>query len=225
MPDRFNEKKADWKRFTTLTAINLDTYSINDIDRLVRTVEQHIHIAATASMPVKSGVYSKSPVPWYNQEVREARQERVRALRALKRNHTVANKIAYNRLKAKCRYVQLQAQRKAWQEYVSSINSQVSRHQIWKKVGKIAGKFTPTPTPVLRLGDGNLVNGHGPVAEMLAESFAAVSRNQNYTPQFLQYKIRTERRPLSFNEPTADEQSYNSPFKMEELKAALKMTQ
>ena len=59
---------------------------------------------------------------------------------------------------------------------------------------------------------------------MLAESFVAVSRNQNYTPQFLQYKIRTERRPVSFNGPNADEQSYNSPFKMEELKAALKMT-
>ena len=155
--------------FNALTAINLDAHIINDIDRLVRTVEQHVHIAAAAFMPVKSGVYSKPPIPWYNQEVREARQERVRALRALKRNHTGANKSAYNMLKAKCRYVQLQSQRKTWQEYVSFINSQVARHHIWKKVGKIAGMFTPTPTPLLRLGDENFVNGHGPVAEMLAE--------------------------------------------------------
>ena len=32
IPDRFNTEKADWKLFTTLTAINLDAHGINDID-------------------------------------------------------------------------------------------------------------------------------------------------------------------------------------------------
>ena len=74
-PDRFNTEIVDWKLFTELITINLDAHSINNIDRLVRTVEQHIHTPATACMPMKSEVYSKPLVPWYNQEAREARQE------------------------------------------------------------------------------------------------------------------------------------------------------
>ena len=223
-PDRYNTEKADWGLYKAMTITHTTADSIPNIDDLVQNIEQHIVTAAAASMPMKSGVYAKPPVPWYNEEVANARRERLRALRAVKRNPSVANKIAYSRLKAKCRFVQLRAQRQSWQDYVSSINMQTSRHEIWKKVGKIAGKFTPTPTPVLRAADGSIVRDHREVADVLASTFAEVSEEDNYPVQFLQHKQSVERCQLKFADPNAENEPYNYPFSMEEFDSALRST-
>ena len=222
-PDRYDIKKADWNMFKLLTITNVKAHEAANVDELIGTIEAQIVSAAAASMPLKSGIRAKPPVPWFNREVALARKERIRAQRAVRRNPTIANKIAYSRLKAKCKYIQLQAQRTSWKEYITSINSQVSRHQIWKRVNKIAGKFSATPTPVLRTRNG-IVRSHREVAAVLAENFAAVSEDHNYPVQFRQHKEHIERRNLPFNEPSAGNEVYNMRFTIAELQDALKAT-
>ena len=49
-----------------------------DINELMRKIEKQITAAAAVAIPLKSGVYTRPPVPWYNEEVANVRRERVR---------------------------------------------------------------------------------------------------------------------------------------------------
>ena len=76
-------------------------------------------------------------------------------------------------------------------------------------VAKIAKKFSPRPTPVLRSQNGDMIMNHVEVAEREVDSFAAVAGDYNYPVQFLRHKNRIENRLLVFNEAQAIHKDYN----------------
>lgn len=219
-PVRFKLEKADWKNFKNLTEIvfpnNLTT------PQLLETIQNVIITAADMAIPKTNGNLRKPPVPWWDENCRRAKREYNRAERALKRNPNIHNRIRYKRAKAYSRYTMNQAKTKCFQNYVSSINQKTTLHQVWKKVRKIQGKFTPTPNPVLLDIQGNQRSSPEDTSRILARQFASTSSINNYTDQFKRRKLTIEHRRINFN--TNENLSYNDPISEREVLQALSQT-
>ena len=109
------------------------------------------------------------------------------------------------------------ARRQSWSSFVSSVNSRTPSSTVWRKVKKIAGKFTPNPPPVLKM-NGQYMTSALEVSNALAEHFANVSSKSEVAP-FHQYRWNEEQKPLDF---TAErEEHYNLPFTEREFDSAL----
>ena len=63
--------------------------------------------------------------------------------------------------------------------FLGIINWNTTLHKIWKKVQKIAGKFSATPAPVLQDSGGVISHSHAEVANILVEAFLSVSGEHN----------------------------------------------
>ena len=220
-PERFLVAKAEWDLFHELTRVE-PLMRFASIDARIDFVERSFYDAAILSMPLSCGPCRRPPVPWFNDECKMAHRTRLRAERALKRNRTAATLIAYNWAKAKARRTFNQSRKESWERYVSSITKRVSLHRIWKKVAKISGRFTPSPTPVLREVDGTLLTREEDVANRLVSAFASVSLDENYSEQFLRFKRQQEQQPMNFSGGGAA--AYNDPFTSPEFRHALSLT-
>jgi len=221
-PDRLNIEKADWKTFKERSAIHEQIDLNCSANELFEGITSHIMDAASIAIPLKRGTRRRIPVPWWNGDCREAYRERKLAERALKRNNNLVNKIRYNRARAKCRFIFNNARKSSWELYVSSINENVSQKEIWKKVKKITGKFRPTPAPVLKTDDGRELRTDIEVANELSETFAAISKVENYSVEFQNYKRRTEQRNINFR--SSELLNYNECFTMSEYRHVLSQT-
>lgn len=168
-PSRFNTDKADWNLFLQLTETDININSGNSIDEIVTLIVEKILHAAEQSIPKTSNNFKKKPVPWWSDDCKSALIERRRAERALKRHYSIENKIRYNRCRAKCRFTLNLARRLSWKEYISSINQQTNLHQVWKKIQKISGKYSCSPTPLLKENDGTIISSPVEVANKLAK--------------------------------------------------------
>jgi hypothetical protein len=220
-PDRFNFEKADWSLFRELTCTELELVHGTNVDELVAGVEDIIMTAAITAIPLK-GKSNNIPVPWFNEDCKVAKRERLRAQRALKRKYNVHNKIAFNRCRARSRYTYKEAQKSFWRKYISTINKYASLSRIWKIVAKLSGKYKRSPTPVLRLPDGVIINDKNSVADELANSFSEVTGDNNYSRKFLVHRRNEEAVPLNFL--TQRNLDYNERLTMGEYTACLKLT-
>lgn len=221
-PPRFLTSKADWKLFRDTTKTDVNPAAIQNVDELVDTVENIIMNAADASIPQSSGNCRRPPVPWWSAECQRAYNDRLKAERKMKRNHTVENKIAYNRTKARCRLILNNSKKESWIQYVSSINQRASLSKIWKRVQKISGKYKSTPSPILKNDDNTLVHHPLDVANKLANAFASVSKPENFSREFLRYKQISETQHINFY--SNENCSYNQHFTDKELDHCISIT-
>ena len=223
MPARFNYNKADWSLYEALTSVGAE-HSLDEsagVDALLDYIEDVIMTAASTAIPLK-GNSTKIPVPWFNDDCKLVKRERRRAQKAYQRRPTLFNRIAFLRCRARCRFIFEQTRKAQWRQYLSTINSRTSLHEIWKKVSKLSGKFVRTPHPVLRLGCGTLVSDTALVANELANSFSSVAGDHNYSPTFLSHKNRIEAQRLNFH--SSHNFSYNEEIRMQELMSCLRTT-
>lgn len=223
LPERFNFRKADWPLFSSLTVVrpNDAVFHCEDVDELVASLESIIMTAALNAIPRK-GICSGIPVPWFSNECRVVKRERLRAQRAYQRTPSLYNKIAYSRCRARCRYIYAQSREGHWREYLSTINARSSLHRIWKKVAKLSGKFKRTPSPVISLPCGTMLTDPVAVANRLASAFSEVTGDHNYSAPFLAHKRASEARPPNFRSSAAF--SYNDAITMMEVSTCLRMT-
>ena len=219
---RFKTEKADWAEFRSLT----DRYQLlpdtDDIDLLVNHLTEFIIEAAQSTIPISQGRGGgKIPIPWWNSYCDRVKQDRKRAQRALRRNHSEANLIAYQRTKAVCRRAFKLAASESWVKFTSSININTTLQEVWAKIQKIKGKFSQHPLPLLRNSAGDLTDNPSETSSLFSEAFSSVSTEENYTPTFNRYKSLSERKPINFNSSDEDDHDYNSPLSFEEFSAAL----
>lgn len=101
-PERFNTEKANCTLFRELTEIAISLPVETNIDDHITEINSKIIDAANYAIPRKTGNFRRPPLPWWSDQCKHAIKERKLAERALKRNHTVENRIRYYREKAKC---------------------------------------------------------------------------------------------------------------------------
>ena len=222
-PQRFDTSRANWKIFEQATTTEVKSIDYVDVNDFSNKLENIIISAANLAIPKTSDRMQKPSVPWWNHNCHIAVKRRNQAERALKRNYNVENMIRYKRAKAYCRYICNNSKKESWKSYISSMNKTTDLHQIWKRVQKISGKYKTTPTPIL-IDDATkeLITDHASVADKLASSFASVSGDHNYCPEFIRKKNLHESRPLNFR--TAINVPYNNIITFDELRHAMKTT-
>ena len=220
---RFKIEQAKWKEFTELTHFHNDNIKDIPIEDLLKQITHTILQAADSTIPKTSGNLRRPPVPWWNDNCTKARRNRIRAERAFNRNPTIENRIARNRTRAFAQYTLNSSRKQSFQLYVQSINQRSSLHEVWKKVRKIEGKFSPSPSPVLRDSDGVIHSSPKECANIFAKHYSNVSSSDNYTLKFQRYKEQSEKRTINFE--SADHFDYNLPISMIELKQALSTVQ
>ncbi|GFQ80384.1 uncharacterized protein TNCT_102641, partial [Trichonephila clavata] len=98
----------------------------------------------------------------------------------------------------------------------SHVQPQVKR--FGKKIRKLCGKYSASPVSML-VCNGVSINTIPEIANTLAETFAKTSSCDNYTPAFQALKRREERVKLNFS--SSNEEGYNSPLTLLELRVAL----
>jgi len=212
----YNLRKADWDRFYGATRVD-DVVLSDDVDEATDAVTTVLRNAADANIPRKCGRMARPPVPWWNAECDDAKRERTRAERALRRNYNVDNKIRYNRARAVCRTVFNRCRRQSWLEYLNSINSRTSINSVWKKVQKLSGKFRTQPSPMIVDDTNTLQREPMAVAETFAGYFASVGQVER-SEAFTRYRRREEGRRLNMD---GNGGVYNDNITMKELQSAL----
>ena len=211
-------KELSWTR--SLNYIHFFVYRL--IDEKVDNLTNFIIEAAKSAIPVSLGRrINIIPVPWLTVTCKRAYTGRKRAERALKRNHSKANKIVFRRLNAMCRRTFKQAKKKAWMRFVSSINVETILGQIWKKVNKIKGKYSKHPKSLLKKPNGEVTDDPKKASQIFAEAFASFSSVENYLIKFFKRKKTEERKNIDFSEYNRTDKCYNEPLSLQEFYNAL----
>lgn len=221
---RYIHKKADWNMFKDLTdLVDRQTDKMLDelsIDELITKFNEIIIQAADLSIPKTSGIQKPKTVPWWNDGCALARSERKNALRRYQRTRSVADRISYNRARARAKHIMHQARVSSWRKYVDSLNINTPMSKIWARVKKIKGKHQHLKSPCLAV-NGNTVTEPAEVAEILASHYENVSSRRNRTPQFQRYAQQIESQILNFS--TNNEAVYNIRLTMMEMKQCLSL--
>ena len=215
-PERFNLAKADWGNFKTKTLMEIEEQgTVNEINNKITS---KIMEAAKESIPVKRQPKKIQTAPYWNEECEAAKRNKKQLQRRMLRNKSQLNRIEYNRARAQERKCINEARKATWQKYVSTINTNTTCAEVWRKIKKISGKCKAHPIPVIRDGNGIIQTKLETVAEILGNTIAQYSNGENYTQDF-----QTKRRLLERNEPDFPNQDteYNAPFTEKELRDAL----
>jgi len=179
-------ERGNWKLFYVKTFIaNADTHiSGGSIDECVQTFNEIIISAADAAIPKSSGRAPRFRVPWWSADCALVTSERKKLLRKYQRTKSVADRIHYNRARARAKLIQCEARKTSWKSYVNKLNIDTPMSQIWKRVKKMTGKYQTYTTPFL-MQNGMPITKDIEVAETLAEHYEYVSSDDRYEREVL----------------------------------------
>ncbi|GFQ76046.1 probable RNA-directed DNA polymerase from transposon X-element [Trichonephila clavata] len=215
---RWKFDQADWETFRTQADITEDMVSSGSIDEAVSLVTSCILSAANNAISQPSSRLPRFPKPWWNEECQMAKKDQNKAWNRFRRYPTPDNMIAFNKARARARKIHRQRKRESWINYVSSITCSTSSKEVWNKIHKLSGKYSASPVSML-VSNGVSINTIPEIANTLAETLAKTSSCNNYTPAFQALKRREERVKLNFS--SSNEEGYNSPLTLLELRVAL----
>ena len=217
---KWNTKKADWPRYKGLTKLR-DAFPPEDVDEAVLFFKRHVDRAANSSMPLMGGKTPRKSVPWWNDECSRAVINFKEANRRYQRCSSLVNRVDRNRARAARQRTLRQARKVSLRGYISSINSKTPIAKVWKRIRKFMRKSSAFTVPNLTEA-GELIGDRSAIAEKFALFYADVSSPRSYSIEFQRLRLREEGREIDFFQSYDAQESYNSLFKVHELRSALK---
>ena len=217
---RYNLNKANWIQYEEHCRGRIrDEAVFRDGSRPVESLTHILNDIVEDCIPKSKPSNRRTKVPWFNNDCKEAKRRRKRALHRFRRTPTLANLLAFRQARAKCRWVMKNAKRSSWQDFCSSLSSQAKASTVWRAIRKIKGKKGGPSLRHLNAG-GTPVTDKQEIVNLLASTLEDVSSTRDLNPVFNNIKTQSERRPLNFR--SDGKEDYNVPFTMGELKEALK---
>ena len=221
-PRNWSLGKANWAKFSRLVDENFDSIGRTENrtpDSLNETVTNILISASRHAIPLSKNS-GKLPTPWWNAECDRAVRRKKAAYLKMKRSFSIADIVRFKKLKSECRRTILTAKRECWETYCSSLNKHSNISKVWSVVRSLSGfsSFKPLPTLV---SSNATVRSDKAKADVLSETFAAVSKTDNYSDAFLQHRASVENRYLQSLELHNETEDFNRPFTMAELTAAI----
>lgn len=209
----WNYERANWDLFRERIDLDFDN-ELLDVDTTLQLMNTNILSAAEAAIPEKKIPSNRLPVPWWDEEIKDAIKTRRKCLRAVRRRPTIENKIAFMRTRAISRRLIKSKKRQGWSEFVGSIDHSVSPGEMFHKMGKLRGKYTPRHISAIqdRTNPGTLLYDSIAIADTLGSHFSSVSSNSNYANDFISYKESCERSPINFDFSMVNEYNKLSLF-------------
>ena len=218
---KWSLKRADWDKFQAECSNRITSPDCDDfIDDIYELFITQLTDAVEVSIPkTKPPNGAKSPVPWWTDQCSKVTRDKKVALNKLKRSALPEDFINYKKKRAVARKIIKAAKKKGWDDYCSSITSKTSSSEVWKKVISISKTKSFRDIPTLIDKAKNCAISNKEKADMFVKSFANVSSNSNYDPEFLVIKEQAESE-LSIIDDDCD-LPINEEFNLEELKYAI----
>ena len=213
--------KADWDLFHTLCNESLtDTFLSDSSDPITDFTSSLINISEKC-IP-KTSTNPKKINPWYNDDCKEAIKQRKDTLSKFCKFPTHENLNTYRNSRAKARRTIKSAKRKSWITYVSNLNYKTPTKKVWDMVRKISGKSKSASYHHLNYNFNNAnetASTKQDIADTLASQFCSNSSTSHYSEEFQKYKKEQEKTKLNFK--SSNNEEYNTPFNLDELKDAI----
>ena len=210
--------RANWDLFNTLCSQQITPSAFENVDNPVELFTNTIHTIASKSIP-KTTTKSKRHRPWFDENCKRAIRRRRAALKKFNINPTTANLDNIKILRAQTRKTIRQAKRTSWQKYVSKLNSKVTIKKVWSTIKSISGKSTRSSINHLKTSNGKVITNKKDISNTIGETLSKNSSSSNYTKEFQNFKTKQEKQKLKFQ--SNNDEDYNKPFSLTELKKAL----
>ena len=207
VPNRCNFKKADWLSFQVgVLLIWWRRWSclpkIHPVSLLILSKQQ-------AKLYLKHT--SQNNFPRFHGSVRVARKQLKKAPQKVFTNPVLSNVENFKLLRAKAHHVVKQQQKNSWRHFCTKLNSKTQTQKVWGKGGSNLINHLKV--------NGKIITDKKEVAEALAVKVLKNSSTENYPSEFQRIKMLKEKRRLDFS--STNEEDYNIPFPMTELKQSL----
>lgn len=194
----------------------------NTIDDIYQHIKCSITQIADNNFGKTSHISQKPPVCWWSAEIAKVIRKRKNSLRKFNKYPTDENFKAYIECKNSAITAIRNAKTRSFENYVSSIDTNTTPSQMWKKIRSLSGKVSNPNISELK-HNGMILHNKADIANNLAEYYKQMSSNEHFTAESLVQKqrlnIENERRLMCENDPGIVE--YNSPILINELKHAL----
>ncbi len=210
--------RANWVKYKN--ACNLTNLNINqEIDSVIHQLNDTLISAATESVPQSSGKVRKKTVPWWCPQIKDAIENRNKALKKFRITRLQIDLSTFRLLRAKARRLILSKKRESWQQFLNSINSSSTSAQLWRKIKSLQGKISFATISEIRHED-ELIQEPSQIANTFATFFASASATSQYSPSFQQYKQQAESQDINIS--SDNEEWFNADLTLEELRTSLK---
>ena len=211
---RWNYKKADWEKFSSLTDKYTQPITANNsnINRPSSAFDKAVLKAATETIPRGA---RRNYKPYWTEELQQLEDKVTRAREEVENNPTVENNIAFKASSAKCRKEYIQAARTSWREKTESLNMEKDSNKLWKLARSLNDEEAKS-IPITIENNQTLCTGKK-AADCLIENYEQNSRvevpddRKNYVHEELKNQKRNENNGPEYME---------KPFTMEEMKEA-----
>jgi len=221
-PSRWSIRKANWDLFSSLIekkTESLPTPSPENIDADVKEFTDIITEAALITIGKSKSSSPRPRVPWWNEEIKKAIQNKNKALKKFQISRSQVDFISLKRTRALTRYLVKSSKSLSWKLYVSSIDNQTDSSIVWKKIKSIRGT---NRNNIHFLTDSNITTSPKEVANTLGQMFQENSSKSIYDQEFLS-KANIYNNPSNTVDPHNNVQTYlNSPLLITELEEALR---
>ena len=214
---RWCTDKANWPLFQELSRTELEVKDMPTVGEAIFYLTLIFMNAAEKSIPKTSGKLQRRPVPWWNIQCTIRHKAMRAAFTRYRRHRCDYYKICFKKARAKFRWQIKYARRESWMLFISTITWKTPMTKVWNVIRKIAGKFNPSPLPVLNV-NGEFIADPKDVSNIFAEHFSKVSRKNESSP-FHNERVLAESYVLDFT--SFRNESYNLPFTLDELLYAL----
>ena len=213
--------KADWDLFNNLCNESLTDTSPSDSSDPITDFTSSLIAISEKCIP-KTSTNPKKSNPWYNDDCKEAIKQRKDTLSKFCKFPTHVNLNTYRNSRAKARRTIKSAKRKSWRTYVSNLNYKTPTKKVWDMVRKISGKSKSATYHHLNYNFNNAnetASTKQDIADTLASQFCSNSSTSHYSEEFQKYKKQQEKTKLNFK--SSNNEEYNTPFNLDELKDAI----
>ena len=214
----WNFKSANWELFEQLFIERLPENLINDSEDPMAEFTRILLHCAKEAIPMTKLNPQRVKTPWFDEECKNLRKERKRALRQFVKAPTNENKIKHQAARAKCRFVFKKKKKESWEKFCSNLSFKTDTKKVWDIVRKIKGKANLETNKCLKSGN-TIITNRKEVANILAETIHKNSSSDHYSSEFQAIKNRAESKPIQFPEDSAQE--YNILFSITELEDAI----
>ena len=213
--------KADWDLFNNLCNESLTDTSFSDSSDPITDFTSSLIAISEKCIP-KTSTNPKKSNPWYNDDCKKAIKQRKDTLSKFCKFPTHVNLNTYRNFRAKARRTIKSAKRKSWRTYVSNLNYKTPTKKVWDMVRKISGKSKSATYHHLNYNFNNAnetASTKQDIADTLASQFCSNSSTSHYSEEFQKYKKQQEKTKLNFK--SSNNEEYNTPFNLDELKDAI----
>lgn len=225
------ERRPKWK----LSSANWIAYqleidlgelnSFNNCDDRNSFLVKSILDAASKSVPKTKATPRRRPVPWFNNEIREAIRLRRKSLAVFKRYPTSINLSNFRQSRAKCRKLIIQSKKDSWNRFTSSLSLDTATSDVWNKIKSLSGQYSPTTITSLNCSlslntnQTHLSHNKTEILNEIGRHFQNSFSTSHYSSHFIQHQF--DNSLLLQNHSNLDNYFYNDPFTYAELSASI----